>query len=136
MSRTTLEQLASVHVDRARLEKPSDELRQFVRSVADDYEPERENRSSERFPAAMEVVCIPFDSEHNQCGVPVIALSRNVSVGGISLVYTRPIPADFLMVTLDNGKTDPLNMVVEVLRCRRLGRFFEIAGKFTSKLER
>ena len=129
----TLSQSAGIHFERLILDRPSEEVRHFVQQCADDADRKSNMRTAPRYPAAMEVLCVPFDADERQCGNPVVLLSRNISVGGVSLIHIRPLPAKYLLVHLNYGKSEEIRSVVEVLRCRRIGRFFEIAGNFTAK---
>ncbi|MFW6114246.1 MAG: PilZ domain-containing protein [bacterium] len=68
-------------------------------------------------------------------GDPVVCTSRNISTGGIALVHKRALKPKYLILELSPNDGVPIQMVLEVLRCRSVGRFFEIAGRFLMKIE-
>lgn len=64
-----------------------------------------------------------------------MAMSRNVSAGGISLIYTCPVPAEFLVVTIDAEGQGEMRLLMYIQRCRRIERFFEFCGKFVARVD-
>lgn len=67
-------------------------------------------------------------------GPPFLVLTRNVSRSGISLVSTRAVATAFLAVELPSAPEETSQVVVHVLRCQPRRSFYEIAGKFLTKM--
>ena len=63
-------------------------------------------------------------------GLPFLAVTRDVSTGGLCMLHTRPAPASKLFVEIERPNDTPLDVVLNVRRNRRVGLFFEIAGDF------
>ena len=71
----------------------------------------------------------PLDANLNPCGTPFRAVTRDLSVTGLGLVYTRAIDDKYLQVTI-RTTTGVKSLTVEVAGCRSLGAFYDIGGKF------
>jgi len=135
MAGRSVGECAILEPDRSMLERPSDELLEFVRSLPAPVIGAAENRKSARFPCVAEILCTPFDAEQRQCGEPFIAVSRDVSMGGVSVFHTRSAPAQYLLVRLDRGDQGPFQVLVEVLGCDRLKQFVQYRGRFVNRVE-
>jgi hypothetical protein len=124
---------SALAVDRTHLAAPPASLVRFVRSLQMGDEPDDERRASKRFNLSIEVPAVPLDKSLRVCGKPFLGISRNVSAGGMALVYTRPVPAAFLLVTLNSPEGEEVQLLLHVMRCRRLKHFFEIGGRFVAR---
>jgi len=102
--------------------------------LADSSAPEKENRNSPRRAVSVRLRVIPCNESGEPAGQPFVALTRDLSAGGICLVHTRATNASHVMVVLRAPGLEPMQLVVEVLRCRAIGRFYEIAGRFVSRI--
>jgi hypothetical protein len=89
-----------------------------------------QKRQSPRLPLVTQVSAVPVDEDFQQTGAPFIALSRNISTGGICLVATEPIRAGWLRLKL---KSHESVLHAKVLRCRQLKKYFEIGCEFVSR---
>lgn len=75
------------------------------------------------------VLAEPLDEKLQPAGAPFVALTRNVSRGGIALLYTQPIGARYL--ALRQPGADGRDMrYIEVVRSTLIGYGYEIAGRF------
>lgn len=119
--------------DQANLAAPGPDMRDLVNSLANDGYVGTQKRASPRHRITMEVAAVPLDELLRPIGDPFIALTRDISAGGISLVHTRRVAAPYLLLKLDNGGGVAVRVITKVLRCRQLKRFFEVAGKFVSR---
>jgi hypothetical protein len=122
--------------DRESLEAPPPEVADYAirSSCIGDESPSAEKRTARRFPFTVAVPVMPVDSSLRPVGEPFMAMTRNISTGGIALIHTRPITARHLVVELTNAAGERLQLWVRVLRCRPLGPFCDIAGEFVMKL--
>jgi len=118
--------------DLSTLEKPAAELREFVRKLPSSPAGAAEKRQSARLPFVVELLCTPFDAEQRQCGMPFLALCRNVSMGGVSVFHSRPTAAKYLLVRLDRGEKGPFQVLVKILSCDPLEQFFHFRGQFVT----
>ena len=60
--------------------------------------------------------------------------TANISLGGVALLHTRFVDAQYLAVDFSPAGVDELQVVLRVLRCRPLGLVYEIGGEFISRV--
>jgi len=124
-------QKLSDSIDRSGQLEPPIDLQDFMaKEVAEDGSCER--RGPPRYPMVAKVVAIPVNKQLRPIDKPFVAFSRNISAGGIALLHVRPVRSDCLFLEIHVPNRDPVRTVVKVLRSRRVGRFFEIAGAYTA----
>jgi hypothetical protein len=112
------------------LPPPSEALIEYVRQQAATKAGWREMRRSKRYAAVLEVVVLPLNDSFRPSGRPFLAVTRDVSSGGLCLLHTRPAPTSVLFIEIERPNETPLDVVLNVRRNRRVGPFFEIAGDF------
>ncbi len=115
-------------IDRSMLAPPSETLIEFVRQRAATKAGWREMRRTKRYAAVLEVVVVPLNESYQPSGRPFLAVTRDVSSGGLCLLHTRPAPTPLLFIEIERPDETPLDVVLNVRRNRRVGPFFEIAG--------
>jgi len=112
----------------------SAEVEALLSKLVTKLRPGDDHRKSQRRPVAIAVPVIPVDEEGNPVGAPYLAMSRDISSGGICLIHTRATTSKFLLVELRAPRKESMKLLVEVVRCRSIGRTYEIGGKFLSKI--
>ena len=107
-----------------------EQLAEFVRALtADGYEgPER--RSEPRHPLLVSVEAQAIDADGQPIGEAVSGISRDLSASGISILTATPIVGGFLWIRLTRKEIGTIEAVLEVVRIRTIGPFFETAGRF------
>jgi hypothetical protein len=125
-----LSDVRTLPIDRSLLVPPSAALMKFVRERAIKSPGEKEMRRSKRYGAVLEVVVIPLNEHFRPSGLPFLAVTRDVSTGGMCMLHTRPAPSAKLFVEIERPNEAALDVVLKVRRNRRVGQFFEIAGDF------
>lgn len=87
-----------------------------------------DRRGGDRRPVLSSVLAEPLDDNFKPAGAAIVALTRNVSRGGIALLYTQPIGAKYLAIRQPGieGRV----RYVEVVRSKLIGYGYEIAGRF------
>jgi hypothetical protein len=124
-------QKLSDSIDRlGQLEPPTDLQDFLAKGIAEDEGHDRRGRR--RYALVAKVVAIPVSKQLLPIDKPFVAFSRNISAGGIAILHIRPVRSDYLFLEIHVPNHDPARTVVKVLRSRRVGRFFEIAGAFTA----
>jgi hypothetical protein len=122
-------------LDRDSLLKPPKVIAEFVaRLVTRTYTGE-ECRAQTRYLMAVPTIAQPLNGDWQPEGPSFKLVVRDVSVGGVGLLHTRPLKAKFLAIELvDPNRTDlePMCVVIEVLHCRAVGPMFEIGGRFVT----
>lgn len=88
-----------------------------------------ERRGEDRRPVLSSVLAEPLDEDFQPAGPPLVALARNISRGGIALLYTHPIGAKYLAIRQPGVDTRVIQYV-EVVRSTLIGYGYEIAGRF------
>src|SRR5580698_6539322 len=127
---TNLSNARTLPMDRSMLPPPSAELLKFVRERAAPQSGRAELRRSKRYAAVLEVVVVPLNEHYRPSGLPFLAVTRDVSTGGLCMLHTRPAPSSLLFIEIERPNVFPLEVVLNVRRNRRVGQFFEIAGEF------
>ena len=103
---------------------------EFVDAVGAGFDPTKERRTDRRKPILLDVIAVPLDSQFKPVGDPFLALTRDISDGGISMFHTERVSAPYLLVKVDSPRYQKLQAVVQVVRSRRFYQFAEISGRF------
>ncbi|HEV3344335.1 MAG TPA: PilZ domain-containing protein, partial [Pirellulales bacterium] len=116
--------------------RPPAAIEMFVRRVVRgaDYYDGPEQRTERRYVVSLPVAAVPVDESLKKSGEVFIAFTRDISSGGIAMYHTRRVSEKFLAVEIKANCGEKMRVLVEVLRCSPVGLFYEIAGKFTSRL--
>ncbi|MGO8691059.1 MAG: PilZ domain-containing protein [Thermoguttaceae bacterium] len=124
-----------IQFDRRTLPDPPPSLVAYVAELlATEYEgPQR--RGSRRLPVVVPVVAMPLDNNFRPMGTTFAAITRDLSTGGLRLFSTRAANSKFLAVELTSSSDENMQVVLEVLRCKAIGRFYEIAGKLVARTD-
>lgn len=123
-----------------RLEHPPQEIREFMRRLivqhgqADELCGGKERRSEKRFRITVPVLAKPIGEDLQSAGEPFVAVTKDISTRGLAFLHYEAIESKFLVVRLTDLGGRHLTGAIEVLRCRPLDRFFEVGGKFVTKL--
>lgn len=103
---------------------------QFVDAVDGGYDPFDDRRSAQRKPAMIDVIAVPLDAEQQPCGDAFLALTRNISHGGIAILCTEQIKVPYLLLRLEMARYRCLQAVVRVIRSRSFYQFTEVSAAF------
>lgn len=116
--------------------RPPAAIAMFVRRVVKgaEYYVGPEQRTEPRYRVNLPVAAVPIDESLKKTGEVFIAFTRDISSGGIAMYHTRRVSDKYLAVEIRSNSGENLRVLVEVLRCSPVGLFYEIAGKFISKL--
>jgi hypothetical protein len=95
-----------------------------------------EKRRHQRFHPIATIRAMPIDDEYNPLGNPFEATVKDISAGGIAFFHTRTILQTFLAIEILTAEEDRgIQMILQVLRCEPLGRFYVISGKFVARID-
>ena len=108
----------------------ADELVEFIQNAAIDPFAGDERRSQPRYPLALPVQARPVDHAGKLAGAAVAGVTRDVSMAGISVLLVAPTRAEHLLLEMTDNARQPVHAILEVLRERPLGPFWEVAGQF------
>jgi len=103
---------------------------QFVDAVDGGHDPFEDRRSAKRKPAVIDVIAVPLDAERKPCGDALLALTRDISHGGIAILCTEAIKAPYLLLRLEMARYRCLQAVVRVIRSRSFYQFTEVSASF------
>jgi PilZ domain len=124
----------SVEADEARKDLPPERVVNFIRRVirGEKFYSGSERRTNLRYPITMPVKATPLNSRQQPCGEPFLAVTRDISVGGLCMYHLEHVAASYLELELanGNGNGERLQVVLEVVRCRQTGPLYEIGGRF------
>lgn len=93
-----------------------------------------EHRDEVRIAVSLPIVTVPVDESLRKTGEGFNAFTRDISSGGLAIYHTRHIAEKFLALEIKTTSGRRLRMLLHVLRCSRVGLFYEIAGRFVSRL--
>lgn len=116
--------------------RPPEAIAAFVQRMARNaqYYEGPEQRTERRYLLSLPIAAVAVDSSLQRIGEPFIAVSRDISSGGIAMYHTRTVKEKLLALEMTAPAGDKLRVLMEVLRCHPSGLFYEIAGRFVSKL--
>jgi hypothetical protein len=78
---------------------------------------------------------IPLDEGFQPVGEAFLAISRDISDFGLALYHTQPVASPYLALRLiEPSSASALRTTMRIVRCRKRGRFYEIAGSLLYSL--
>ena len=107
------------------------ELVDFVKRISAELPPSHNHGKHPCHPFNVPADVQPLDASFNPSGEPFKAVTRDLSLLGIGLVYTRAVDAKYLQVTI-RTTVGSKSLIVEVTGCRSLGTFYDIGATFVS----
>lgn len=122
--------------DRHKLSPPPNIVVEAVRSLMETQTTPfqgTERRPRPRTPIAIAVPTLPLDGRLRPIHDPLMMLTRNISCGGIALIHTQPLIAEYLAVELPMPDKRRFQVVAEVLRVRLVDSLYEYGGRFVTK---
>jgi hypothetical protein len=128
--------LSDDRINESGSEYPSPErVVNFVRRVirGEKFYAGPERRANLRYPITMPVRVAPLTDALQPCGQAFLAVTRDISVGGLCFYHTQPIKQRFLQVEMTSPTREQLTVVLEVKRLRQAGPFYEVAGNFSAQ---
>jgi hypothetical protein len=118
-------------IDHSKLNKPSAGLRGFLASLPKARRAS-DRRQTDRYSVIADVIVVPLDTDLLPAARPFIACSRDVSTGGMCLYHSEPVESTLLYVEIASPDAPGMSALMKVLRQKRVGGYFEIAGQFLS----
>jgi PilZ domain len=113
---------------------PPERVANFIRRVirGEKFYPGAERRINLRYPVTMPVRATPVNEDHVVDGEPFLGVTRDISVGGLCMYHLDRVSSPYLQIELTHhhDSKDELKVVMEVVRCRKTGPLYEIAGRF------
>jgi hypothetical protein len=97
-----------------------------------------EHRRDPRYVLAKPVLVQPADGDLRPCGEARYVVARDISRGGMAILSTQAIEADYLIVrlTMPRGESRELEVALRVIRCERIpGGMYDIGGQFTAVVD-
>lgn len=128
-----LESLFAVAAER--VHEPPQGMTTYLERLCSRVEGDGDRRQTDRVTLLATALAIPITAADEPCGEPFKGVVRDASKGGMSLLHTRAVVGERLAVrwqTLASaGRT--VTVVMQIDRCRPLGPFYEVAGKFLNR---
>jgi len=113
---------------------PPAAVARFVARMVSEPNDGLERRQSVRHRLGVPASVIPVDETFRRIALIFVAIVQDVSAGGVCLIHTRPVNAERLVIELPSQDGAKMQMAVEVLRCRPKSHFYEIGGKFITRM--
>lgn len=122
---------AAIEQSEPTLAESSEEITALIRRLTDDAQKDFlvDRRREHRYPLLVPISVTPVG------GTGFTAVTRDVSRRGISFLHTSPIDSHYVYLRFSELLDTPA-IVVEVLRRREIGPFWEIAGAFRARPRR
>jgi len=125
---------------RLRFKLPRDE--QFPKAIAEfvaQIVPEMayagpQRRAFERYPVVTPIAVMPLGDGLEPSGEAFMAVTRNISKSGLAFACTRALTASYVAVEIPDATREGIQVVLSTLRCRPLRCFYEIAGRFLTRM--
>jgi hypothetical protein len=111
---------------------PPQAMIKFMERMFADVQGAGERRRTPRASLLATLTAVPLGPNFEPCGEPFRAAARDASEGGLSLLHTRAIVAEYIALRWQSlalpGRR--ITLVLRVDRCQPLGPFYEVAGEF------
>jgi hypothetical protein len=121
-------------IDPASLLHPPKAIAAFIGQLTSGvFIPGKERRKEPRYAVAIIVEVQPLDKDFQPAGDVFRVVTRDISASGIGILDSRPVDCKYLAVQLTNPEGEQMQMVMEVLRCQRLGNIYDIGGRFITR---
>ncbi len=116
---------------------PSPELLDFARSLARQRQAfeGRQVRRSPREPFVVSVLTQPLCDDLRAEGDPFWAVAMDVSAGGLCLISPTRFRAAHVQLRIRLPAGGEMNPCLKITRCRPIGPYFEIAGRFQTLID-
>jgi hypothetical protein len=125
----------TIQFDAATIPAPPRSLRAFVaKLLAGEYQG-RQRRAAKRLPVVVPVAAMPLDDSFRPKGEAFAAVTGDLSTAGMRMFSTRAASSEFLGVELTTRSGQNIQVVLQVLRCNAIGRFYEIAGQLVARTQ-
>ena len=104
---------------------------QFLEAVASaPNNPFADRRSTKRKPVMIDVIAVPLDERRQPCGDAFLAITRDISHGGVAILCAEETKAPYLLLRLETARHRSLQSIIRVIRSRTFYQFREISGSF------
>ena len=91
-----------------------------------------ERRSQTRFAVSTVLEARRIDESLQNEGEAFKVVTRDISAGGVPFLHPRKPDAKHLALQLKSPCGDQMHVAMEVVRCRPVGHFYELGGKFVT----
>lgn len=122
-----------IHFDWETIPDPPRSLVAFVTKLLTEEYDGPQRRASRRVPVVVPAAAMPLDDDLQPRGTSFAAITRDLSTTGLRLFATRAASSQFLAVELAPPSGQNVQVVLQVLRCNTIGRFYEIAGQIVAR---
>jgi hypothetical protein len=104
---------------------------EFLDAVASSpNNPFADRRSTQRKPVMIDVIAVPLDEQRQPCGEAFLAITRDISHGGVAILCAEEIKAPYLLLRLETARHRSLQSIMRVIRSRSFYQFREVSGSF------
>ena len=77
---------------------------------------------------------MPLGDDLQPAGEPFMAMTKDISHASITIIHTEAVTAPMMAVKMTDLGGSVLHSAVEVLRCSPVDRYFEIVGRYVTKI--
>lgn len=123
-----------IRFDRKKLKPPNRDILRYIAKSRRHAGKDKQRRSVARHTIGMPCPVMLLDAAGDPSGDEFMGVVNNLSTGGIALLHTERVEAEFFIVELDVRGLQPVLLMVEVLRGLWVQQFFEVAGRFVDRV--
>jgi ribosomal protein L37AE/L43A len=115
---------------------PPEYVQRLVRALTSSAHEGPDRRQTKRYRMAVPVVAVPLGFDFKVAGDPLRMTTKDISVGGVSLIHTRFTERPYFALDFTAAGVEHMQVTLEVLSVKNFGPVYEIAGKFVDRTAR
>src|SRR5207253_10156176 len=93
-----------------------------------------DRRAETRHAIAIQVSVMPLGNDVQPVSEPFIATTKDISHASITIVHFERVTAPMLAIKSTDLSGSVLHSAVDVIRCQSVGPYFEIVGRYITKI--
>ena len=113
------------------VEQPNKDLVRAAQSLIDCS---NNRRQEQRRPLTLPCYIVPVDEDDKPRGKTIPAITTDISSGGISLLYTRAMEPQRVLMKISKSPEVSIHLIAEIVRCGEVNGYFKIGAKFIKKV--
>lgn len=123
-------------IDYRKVVPASPALKDFARGMLDssDAFAGSNRRKEARCAVAIPAYIIPVNERFDPVEETSEVVIRDISTSGAAIIHSRAVPTRLLILEIDSGNEQNVQILMEVLRCKLVRRFYEVGGRFLARL--
>ena len=93
-----------------------------------------ERRKEPRTPLTLPCTVVPIDINCNPTGEPFTAITTDISLNGLGLLFQKPIEPQLILVSISKSPDKTVQFIADVVRCGNVNGYYRIGTKLVQKV--